>query len=294
MKKILLTFLLCLILTSMASGQFFAPHQKPNLGLQVNKAHPLAPTVFWLFNENGGGKVFDLSWNGNTGTFVNSPIWVPGKYGSAIQFVAGDSDYITIGDKDAFSFTTGSADLPFSIVSSFKSTDLTNTNAIISKFTDDSPWNAEWSLFHLSGGGIRAQLMDGASTVRISITSSSTYGTNTQVHVVFTYDGSGSETGLNFYINGVLDSTATKAKDGAYAKMDNLTCSVEIGVHNREGIARHFEGLIDFVDIYSRELSASEIALLYNQPFIFMEPAFNWMLYGAIVTPSGQIIFINY
>ncbi|KKK92766.1 hypothetical protein LCGC14_2699630, partial [marine sediment metagenome] len=82
MKKLLTIFLL-FCLTSSASGQFFMPKQKPILGRQVNWAHPLSNGLKFLMlgNEGSGSKVFDLSGNGNTGTFgagAASPIWVPG------------------------------------------------------------------------------------------------------------------------------------------------------------------------------------------------------------------------
>lgn len=40
----------------------------------------------WDFNENGGTTLYDSSGNGNNGTLVGSPAWVPGVSGTALSF----------------------------------------------------------------------------------------------------------------------------------------------------------------------------------------------------------------
>jgi len=61
------------------------PFRKPNLGLPISRGI----VGLWLFNEGSGGQVFDLSGNGNIGTFgVAAPVWVSGKHGSALKFNA--------------------------------------------------------------------------------------------------------------------------------------------------------------------------------------------------------------
>src|SRR6266404_3175060 len=43
---------------------------------------------YWNLNENTGTTANDLSGNGNTGTLNNSPLWVTGKFGNALDFLA--------------------------------------------------------------------------------------------------------------------------------------------------------------------------------------------------------------
>jgi len=97
MRKLLFILLLCI--TTSAFGQFFAPNQKPCLGLQVNWAHPLSQGLVgcWLFNEGSGGQVFDLSGNGNTGTLIGTAHFGSGKFGSGLV-LDGDSDYVDLAD----------------------------------------------------------------------------------------------------------------------------------------------------------------------------------------------------
>jgi len=53
----------------------------------------------WTLNEGSGTTVADVSGNGNDGTIVNSPTWIPGMQGMALEFhglgaAGGGGDYI--------------------------------------------------------------------------------------------------------------------------------------------------------------------------------------------------------
>ncbi|MFB0523909.1 MAG: hypothetical protein ACETVZ_00085, partial [Phycisphaerae bacterium] len=64
------------------------PILKPIRAIQLNKSHPFARGLigYWIMNEGGGSKVFDLSGNDNTGTFVGNTAWAAGKFGSCLSF----------------------------------------------------------------------------------------------------------------------------------------------------------------------------------------------------------------
>ena len=47
---------------------------------------PSSAVGIWLFDEGVGSYVHDSTGNGNNGTVVNSPIWVDGRFGSALSF----------------------------------------------------------------------------------------------------------------------------------------------------------------------------------------------------------------
>ena len=47
---------------------------------------PSSVVGIWLFDEAGGDAVMDSSGNNNHGTIVNAPIWVDGRFGSALAF----------------------------------------------------------------------------------------------------------------------------------------------------------------------------------------------------------------
>lgn len=47
---------------------------------------PSSVVGLWLFDEAGGSTALDSSGNNNHGTIVNAPIWVDGRFGSALAF----------------------------------------------------------------------------------------------------------------------------------------------------------------------------------------------------------------
>ncbi|MBU0598822.1 LamG domain-containing protein, partial [Patescibacteria group bacterium] len=71
---------------------------KPLLGVQLNRSHPLAKGLVgcWVMNEGAGNKIYDLSGNGNDGSFPGgtaNPLWKPGRTGPALKF-DGVNDYV--------------------------------------------------------------------------------------------------------------------------------------------------------------------------------------------------------
>ena len=52
----------------------------------------------WLFNETDGDTASDSSENGNDGTLMGDPEWVPdGKFGNALE-LDGAGDYVSVPD----------------------------------------------------------------------------------------------------------------------------------------------------------------------------------------------------
>lgn len=47
---------------------------------------PSSVVGLWLFDEADGSDALDSSGNNNHGTIVNAPIWVDGRFGSALAF----------------------------------------------------------------------------------------------------------------------------------------------------------------------------------------------------------------
>ena len=272
---------------------------KPRLGTPIIKGHRLGPAgglvFFLLMNECSGDKVFDLSGNNFIGTFQGTaPSWTSDKFGSAV-LLPGTDEHILVGDYDYFSFTDGSTDKPFSVVAWVKPTAIgSNTHPIVSKYLDISPWNGEWMFSHPStGANLYFQCADGSPVVRIKITSSFTFSANVSYQVAATYDGSGSQNGLNLYKNGIVDASPTRAMDGSYSHMDNMSCPLEIGsgLRNSEFIS-FYQGIIDCVMIYNRALSISEMARLYREPFCMFdyEPIELWTAatQGGAAPPVGK------
>ena len=50
---------------------------------------------YWNLNEGSGTTAADASGSGNTGTLVNSPGWIAGESGNALNFVTGGKGYVS-------------------------------------------------------------------------------------------------------------------------------------------------------------------------------------------------------
>src|SRR4051812_7944226 len=50
---------------------------------------------FWSFNEGQGIIAADSSGSGNNGTVINSPGWIAGESGNALNFVSGGRGYVS-------------------------------------------------------------------------------------------------------------------------------------------------------------------------------------------------------
>jgi len=281
MRK-LTTLLLLLFLTTSAFGQFFVPHQKPPLGLQVNGANPFSdPISLWLFNEGSGGQVFDLSRNGHTGTFQNTPTWIPGKYGSAIDFDSGDT--ITCGNNVDLT-------VPFTIVTSFKSDDATQTYMLINTKKTASDYYGV--CLYQNNTKIVVQYNDGGAAgldARKTFTSDDTISTGVWYHVVASVL---SATEAVIVINGVSSTYVVSGTGGALVNGD-YPCL--IGQFNDDNLF-YFVGQMGFMKVYDRGFSVAEATQLYREPFCMIEPSWNWVLYGGISVPAAgapQVIFIN-
>ena len=79
------------------------PYQKPLLGTPLDLSNPINRGLvgFWLFNEAGGMKAYDLSGKGNHGALTNFAFpststsgWNPGRAGIGLSF-DGVDDYIS-------------------------------------------------------------------------------------------------------------------------------------------------------------------------------------------------------
>jgi hypothetical protein len=75
------------------------------------------------------------------------------------------------------------------------------------------------------------------------------------LHVAMVYDG----VDKRIYVNGVLDAAAPQAKSDP---IDASSRRVHLGMRESEG--RHFDGVIDEVQIFNRALSAGEVATMHG------------------------------
>lgn len=268
--------LIILLFTTSAFGQFFAPHQKPNLGLQVNWGNPLSQGLVghWLFNEDSGGQVFDLSGNKLTGTFSGDVTWATGAFGPVVDF-AGITDYI-------------SAPLPYD------EPDWTAITYIVRMQMDTTGIDQAFlrvkdSLIRYDKSGASLQFEWFPDVDQAAIAYNSNFVVDTWYHLAVTQDSSN---------NYAMYQDAQLVASGATFPLDMIRAGIGvlIGAYNTTG-TWDLDGRIDYVMIYNRVLTASEINRLYRSPFCYMEPNWNVNFYvpflAAPAVGAPQVIFIN-
>jgi hypothetical protein len=240
---------------------------KPVRGIRLNKSHPLARGLvgYWLFNEGSGNKVFDLSGNGNTGTITNAP-WGGAKYGSGLIF-SGD-DYITITDKAQLTNTT----FTFSIVLKLSSISGYMTIAGKGMTNGQREWRLDISYTPDANDGKLRFLLGNSSGSWVVTTyySTAVLVVDQWYRVTITYDG----TTQRIYIDGVEDSNNNSTqtlKDG----------SEDMFIGQDGASTKYLPAAVDHSLYMSRVLSASEIALLYREPFCMLDRAWRPGLIGG-------------
>ena len=175
----------------------------------------------------------------------------------------GIDDYVTFGDKNDFSFGNGTSDTPFSVSAWIKMVDATKFR-ILSKSASGAG-NIEW-LFGVGGTDkLTLTLFDNAGSNQIKRESAAiTSDEGSWINVVGTYNGSGSNTDINIYINGV-DANDSAGGAGTYVAMHNGTAALEMGRFvSDSGNATYSDGNIDEVSLWNKELSAGEVTAIYN------------------------------
>lgn len=187
----------------------------------------------------------------------------------------GTNDHVLISDQDAFSFTDGSDDKPFSISAWVYVGDISADNGpFVSKINFLVSTRTEY-LFKHSNGKLEMFMYDtlkSASGHAIKAVADATSLTdNTWHHVVMTYDGSGAHTGITLYTDGAATTSTnseTGTGTGGYDKMTNTSTPLVLGA-TQDGAAnstanRVFEDKLADVCIFDKELSASEVTEIYS------------------------------
>lgn len=171
----------------------------------------------------------------------------------------GTNDYITIPDQSYYSFGNGTTDSAFS-VGLWVKINSTSNSIFLSKQTDAS--NGREYTVAYNGTKVEFALVDQSTSGAIyaqSTASALTVGT--WHHVLVTYDGEGSETGIKIYVDAVQDNP-TQAVFGSYTAMEAGSANMFIGSQTFGSF--ELEGRISQLSMWSSELTATEVSALYN------------------------------
>jgi len=243
---------------------------KPIRGIRINKSHPLARGLvgYWLLNEGTGSKIFDLSGNGNTGTLQGDTHFVPGKFGSALDF-DGTGDYVDIPISNSLNMT---GDIFVSYWLYYRTVASNNYDGrVIYPYSSGNGYEILHYIY-TSGNFKIIPKRDYSTTEMYYKTTERPNGFDTWVHIGVLFNGTAKN--ATIYINGQKDTgNYEETIDGVGNLVADFT-SIRIGYPN-------FDCLIDHIMIFNRALSASEIALLYREPFCMFDRAWRPGLIGG-------------
>ncbi len=224
-----------------------------------------SPVGWWRMGDNDGATgttITDQGSGANNGTLTNGPtfstdipVYTFNRY--SVDF-DGVDDYLAVADAAELSFGDASTDSPFSISAWVKS-DNWNKFRIATKGNSSS--DAEFIFGGDGASKLALYLFDAAHSVNIGRSYNTILNTGQWYHVGVTYDGSGVNTGIELYVDGVKLTSVTNQGSGSYTAMHNTTGELSIG---RSYIPDYGSGLIDEVAIFSSELSEADMTAIYN------------------------------
>ena len=232
----------------------------PNVGTAANEVPVNGMLGDMSFQSSAAVTVGDLTADGHFSGTVGKPMPVNGP---SMRFDGG-GDHVSFADNDAFSFTNGTDDTPFSISTWVKP----KTNAqFIPMARYGGSGNKEFLFYSAGSGGLKLYLCNASDTQRVTVTMDTTLTLNEWHHMTVTYAGAGpnsansfsnAQNGVTIYLNG--KAVAATASNNSYGGMSSTAAATTIG---KQG-SNYSTGEIRDVKLYNKELSAAEVKEVYS------------------------------
>ena len=203
----------------------------------------------WTLDEGAGVVAQDASAFEAPGQLINGPQWVRGVLGNALWF-DGVADYIDVGNP-AHLHLTSSMTIALWMYAERLSAE---TDVLITKNggLGDVGWH-----FYIEGGFPAMKIGHPNPFSKTSTrTSSVQLSVGQWYHIAGVYDAS--ERAMDIYVDGVL---ANGLFNGTVPPSQRNS-QQNISIARRSNDRRHFKGILDDIRIYSRALSAQELAVL--------------------------------
>lgn len=228
----------------------------------------------WELDETSGTTVTDQMGNyDGTASADASTFTTTGYSGSAYSFNA-TAPTISMGDVTAFDY-----DDPMSVAVAFKTTNTTDEIVIFSKLDPTNSYHG-WQI-DVNDGKVRFFFNQDWGTNTIGKSSTSTYYDGEWHYVVATYDGNNSSAGVKLYIDDAEDTTATNLGTASITSSVLNSAYLRIGGRGGATVQRIFDGEIDQVILYNKELNSEESSGVYNE----------W--YDDVLTSTRRFFNIN-
>lgn len=232
-------------------------------GEVASQAQTYSLEAYFRFDEGTGTLTADASGNGHDGT-LNGTAWAVGQAGSALQF---DGAASNVSCALASGLPANNANQTVSWWMNYPSVP-SSVQAVVC-LTNPS-----------AGSAIQTGFRNGQVTVwnwgGNTLTSAAAPSANMWHHFAYTFDG----TTHSLYVDGSLVNTSTAGAQGA------APSRLDFGL--TPGWGEYYSGLLDEVRIYSRRLSAGEIAALAQDPSLAAYFKFDEATGSAAVDSSGN------
>jgi parallel beta-helix repeat protein len=218
------------------------------LSAEAQVAPPTWASAHWSFDSTAN----DSSGKGNNGAIKGNAHYVTGYLGNGVS-LDGDGDYVTVPDSSSLKLTGA-----FSISAWVKLNTLNpegHTLRILEK--GSSPGEKYWMFFVKSTKKFGFGFINSENDVQIR-SSKTDWKAGQWYHIVGTYNPEETSNNMKLYVNGVLDTQATKT-----GTPSTNTKPLVIGTRSTADW-EFWNGDIDEVRIYSRALTAKETTNLYE------------------------------
>lgn len=225
------TFILVLFTISIAVGSSVAGVAEEGL------------VAYWPLDEGSGKTATDVTGNGHNGTFFDSPKWVPGKFGMALEF-DGQNDRVVIKDDEALDITKH-----LTLMAWFNPNDSLNSRRLMVKN------NSIFVIFDFGNKDSIELLVKPENTFVESKTTDWKVGT--WYHFAGTFDGKK----MVVYINGKRENETPNNVPIAPSDLEFW-----IGGDDFGRPTDHFPGKIDEVRLYKKTLTEAEIQKVMDTP----------------------------
>jgi hypothetical protein len=240
---------------------------------QINRSHPLARGLVgaWAFEDGGGSVLRDVSGHGLNGTLTNMEAtdWVGSEYGGALDFDAAD-DYVQCPTHSLFDCID--YDRHWS-VSAWVRWDGGASKMVWGKATE-TVYKGAYTYAN-TGGELSFSVNNNFGTGnRLFVTTDLALTSGQWAHVVWVYRGvagvTNTETAMSVYIDGVEASLTLNYGPGVSASANDGTFQIGARAANASYL---WDGSISDLRLWSRSLSANEIAASFARPFDLYSPA---------------------
>ena len=189
-----------------------------------------------------------------------------GKRNASIDF-DGNDDYVDMGDQSEFDWERTQA---MTLEAWIKTS--TNTGMSIVAKQDESLSGRGYELQFGSGGLFYMQIINtyGTNGIEVRSTNDLNYDDGAWHHVVGTYDGSESATGINLYFDGKAVAMTT-----SFSNINaTILNSVGLRIASRsDPTPQRYTGQIDEAKIYNYVLTADQVKRAYNTGSVYFGPS---------------------